>query len=107
MQHCLFACLTFRVQTELHDFQDISHAELFDRNRIMNRGAGVKASAMARTQEAWMLEAQIVGSLFNLRCNLQQVKTADDPGNPVVAACILRANYLKTSYLGVLKRRPP
>ena len=52
----------------------------------MNRGAGVKACAMARTQKARMLEAQIVGSLFNLRCNLQQVKTADDPRNPVVAA---------------------
>ena len=52
----------------------------------MNRGAGVKAGAMARTQEAGMLEAQIVGALFNLRCNIQQVKTADDPGNPVVAA---------------------
>jgi hypothetical protein len=58
-----FACLTFRVQTELHDFQDISHAELFDRNRIMNRGAGVKAGAMARAQEAGMLAAQIVGGL--------------------------------------------
>ena len=57
-----------------------------------------------RTQN---LEAQIVGGLFNLRCNLQQVKTADDPGNPVVATCILRANYFKSSYLGVLKRRPP
>ena len=33
-----------------------------------------------------MLEAQIVGGLFNLWCNLQQVETADDPGNPVVAA---------------------
>lgn len=52
----------------------------------MNRSAGVKAGAMARTQEAGMLETQIVGGLFNLRCNLQQVETADDPRNPVVAA---------------------
>ena len=47
-----------------------------------------------------MLEAQIVGSLFNLRCNLQQVKTADDPGNPVVAAYILRADYFNSSFMG-------
>ena len=33
-----------------------------------------------------MLAAQIVGGHFYLWCNLQQVKTADDPGNPVVAA---------------------
>ena len=45
----------------------------------MNRSAGVKAGAMARTQEAGMLAAQIVGGLFNLRCNLQQVESADDP----------------------------
>ena len=29
----------------------------------MNRGAGVKAGAMARAQEAGMLAAQIVGGL--------------------------------------------
>ena len=41
---------------------------------------------MQWAQQTGVLNPKVFRSFFNLRCHLQQVEAADDPGDPVIAA---------------------